>query len=337
MIDRVKTITIVTLVTLLVWVFAEAESLQRREIRFDIMFVSDQPGDRAIQVLETPEFRGSVIVGFSGNASSFAAAEALAQSGPLRLSIGNPAIPATPGENLVVMREALRASTLVRGLGLTVERVEPSGVRVRIDEVVTRDVRLGVNAGDAELEGTPEIKPPTVRLTVPRTLEHELIGLTELRARVRPEDLSRLVAGRRETVPSAPVELPQALRDQRAVRVEPASVSVSLTLRTRQSTIELTGVPVLVRLAPGELGRWDISIPEQDRFLAKVRVSGPADLVEQVKRGELRVAAYISLTFDELERGITQKEVSFADLPGLLRVESESRLVRVSIKRRANP
>lgn len=331
MLERVKTILLVSIITLLVWVFAEAESLQRRDVRVELLFVTDAPSERYVEVADE-DYRGVVSLSLSGSAAAISQSEDLNRSGPLKLVVGSSSVPASPGENLIAVREALRSLPQFGAEGLTIDRVEPATLRVRVTPLEVRDARIKVDVGEAELDGVPEARPVNAKVYLPR--DQAPLGPIEVSATLRPEDLNRLVSGRRETVPQVRLELPVSLRRMPGARIEPAMASVTLAVRSRQATTELSGVPVQVRLAAGELARWDISIPEQDRFIPKVRVSGPADMIEQVKRGEIRVAASVSLSFEELERGITQKEVSFADLPGPLRFETDARLVRVSIKKR---
>jgi hypothetical protein len=332
MIERIKTITLVSVITLLVWVFAEAESLQRRDVRFNLQFVSDASAERAIQADDS--FRGNITVGFSGSASAFVPAEELSRVGPLTLAIGSPGIPATPGEYVVSLREALRADPALRKLGLTVDRVEPTTVRVNVESMEVRTARVVVNVGDSDLDGVPEVSPASVKVYLPADVAGPPGSTIEVYATLRPDDLSRLLAGRRETVPQVRLELPASLKNKRAARIEPPTASVTLAIRKRQSSIELTGVPIQVRMAPGELSRWDVTIPEQDRFIPKVTVSGPSDLIDQIKRGEIKIAGTVNLSFEDLEKGVTQKEVVFSELPSLLKFETETRLVRVAIKKR---
>lgn len=332
MIERIKTISLVSIITLLVWVFAEAESLQRRDVRFTLQFTSDVPSERAIQVDDS--FRGSITVGFSGSASAFAPAEELARTGTLTLAIGSPGIPTTPGEYVVSLREALRADPALRKLGLTVDRVEPATVRVHVEAMEVRTARVVVSAGDSELEGVPEVSPATVKVFLPADAAGAAGSSFEVFAALRPEELGRLIAGRRETVPQVRLELPASLKNKRSARIEPPTAQVTLAVRKRTSSLELAGVPIQVRMAPGELSRWDVTIPEQDRFIPKLTVSGPSELIDQVKRGEIKVAGTVSLSFEDLEKGITQKEVVFSELPSLLKFDTDTKLVRVGIKKR---
>lgn len=332
MVERIKTILLVSVITVLVWVFAEAESLQRRDLRFSLQFLSDAPNERAVQPEES--FRGTITISFSGSASTFATVEELSRAGPLSLTIGSPGVPASPGEHVVSLRDALRSDQTLRKLGLTIDRVEPPTVTIHVESMEVRTARVVADVGDSDLDGVPEVKPATVKVYLPTDIAGAVGSTPEVFATLRQDDIGRLLAGRRETVSGVRLELPIALKNKRSVRIEPPTASVTLTVRNRQASTELTGVPVQVRMAPGELALWDVSIPEQDRFIPKVTVSGPAELVDRVKRGEIKIVASVNLSFEDLEKGITQKDVVFSDVPSLLKFDSETRLVRVSIKKR---
>ncbi|KAA0214669.1 MAG: hypothetical protein EDM82_09520 [Cyanobacteria bacterium CYA] len=135
-------------------------------------------------------------------------------------------------------------------------------------------------------------------------------------------------------VPSA------ALAEAWQARQSRTQVAVTLTLRSRTETEVLPTVPVQVRVAPTELSRFDISIPEEDRFLHDVTVRGPSTAIERMRNDPtLRPVAVIALTFEELERGLTAKDALILFPPGLEGLEATADDVNVSlsITRRAVP
>ena len=118
------------------------------------------------------------------------------------------------------------------------------------------------------------------------------------------------------------------------VRVEPQTADVQFKLRSRTKSITIPSVPVQVRLAPSELNNWTVDIPDEDRFLTDVKVSGPRDLVEQVENGDVQLVAVVSLSFRELEQKIPTKDVSFGDLPSALQIESAKKQIKLTITKR---
>ena len=144
--------------------------------------------------------------------------------------------------------------------------------------------------------------------------------------------MGKLVPGRAEMITNVPIETPS---DVVGAVMEPARAEVRLTLRTKSSSLVLPSVPVYVCMPAVEIGRWDVSIPDEDRFLTDVEVSGPSDVVDLVRRGQIRIAAQLVLSFDDLERGIGSKEVTFAELPTALNFKADSTKVRVRITARS--
>ncbi|MDX2117348.1 MAG: hypothetical protein SFY96_04105 [Planctomycetota bacterium] len=334
----IKNILLVTIITALVWIFAESETLRTSDVRLELQLIADATGQRIARPQDEAGWSSGVTLELSGAAGRMDNIQALALR-PVRLAPGQAGIPAEPGEYTIDLRQTLAAIPDLTGRGISITRCEPASIRIRVDEIVSREFKIVV-AANAELEGPPEVRPAAAVMTMPRHVADAIPAGATLTARIDADTLARLVPGRREVISNVRLELsdarPGTHPDAAATRLEPATAQVALTLRARSATTELASVPVQVRVAPIELARWDITIPEQDRFVSNVRVSGPADLIDQVKRGEIKITATLPLSFEELERGITSKEVIFSDLPSSLKVEADNRSVKLSVKRRGS-
>jgi hypothetical protein len=108
-------------------------------------------------------------------------------------------------------------------------------------------------------------------------------------------------------------------------------------VKSKSATVKLDSVPVQLRLAPEEFNNWKIDIPQSDRFLADVTVSGPADYISELSSRAIRLVAVVPLSFEELEKRITAKEAVFIDLPAGVKVEVANRTVRMTISPRNTP
>ncbi len=347
MTSAIKTILLVTMIAALVWIFAESETLRTTDVRLELQFVADPSGQHIARPADESTWSPNITLELSGAAGRMEGLQSLATR-PIRLAPGHPGIPEASGDYLIDLQQALRDLPELTGRGISITRCDPATVRIRVDQLVSREFKIVVQA-NAELEGPPEVRPAAAIVTLPKRQADAIPADATVFARIDADTLARLVPGRREVLTNVRLSLPEMTRgeskpDARSEpnqeaqpKIEPASVQVALTLRARSATTELASVPVQLRLAPIELARWDITVPEQDRFIANVRVSGPADLVEQVKRGELKITATVPLSFDELERGIATKEVTFSDLPSALKIEADNRTVRLTVKRRPAP
>lgn len=332
----VRDALVVTVLSVLVWVFAESESLTDQTVRAEVSIEPALPGEQFVRVGDGQAWNGSVTIDMQGSASALAEVEAIGRA-PIRLRPGSPAFPDTPGETVIDLETALRSAAELRGRGVTIRAVDPPTVRVEVDRLVARTIPVRIDAPDAELDGAPEASPPSVTLTLPARVAATLPAEVFALGQVSESELSRLIPGRPARLSGIPLRLSASVPDGRVVRLQPPMADASLTVRSRSGSLVLPSVPIAVRLAASELGRWEVAITDAEAFIADVRVTGPADLIERIRRNESKVVATLALSFEELERGITSKEVSFSDLPTPLRVEADRTVVGIRIVRREPP
>lgn len=336
MFARVRTILIVTIVTLFIWLFAEGEGLRTQRLRVDVAL--DAGGaTRVLRVLPGQAWTGGVEARVEGSTAALDAllAGTAGAAGAITLTAGRE-LPGTPGTHSVDILAALRSSETLRQSGVTLLDVDPPSVELVIDPLVTRTVPVRIVAPDAELAGPPEPEPASVEIEFPESFasifEGQPVAVT---ARLTPAQLEALEPGQPALVPGVRLEPPRALVGETGVSIGPERVDVSLTLRSRTDAELLASVPVFVRLPAAEAERWLVEVDEP-QFLRDVRVSGPREEIERVRSGDLRVVAELTLTFDELERGITEKQADFGSLPTSLRFETADQTVRFRAVRRAD-
>lgn len=336
---NIKTIVLVSLVTALIWVFAEAESVRTEAKVVELSFQAIPGSGRVVRVAEPTDggsdrdLRAEVTV--QGASAALDAADALLAR-PLVLSPGR-GLPAELGEHVVTLRDALRTHPDVRRSGVAVVAATPAVIRVVIESLETRPMRVRVVAPAEQIVGVPEPVPSMVRVTAPSSTFRGVPESAEVVARVEESALRSLEPGVLAQMRTVPVEVPDELRGAAPLLLDPPAVDVALTVRSQTETLVLPSVPVQVLISPAELRRWDVTIPEESQFLTDVRVTGPRERIEQIRAGTLRVVAYVPLTYEDLEAGITSKEAVFSELPTSLRFEVGSRLVRLNITRRASP
>lgn len=335
----VRNILTVIIITCLIWLFAEAESLRTIESPADIVFSAETGGDRSIDVLEPPGTGPlgasvRVLVDLEGSTAAMEAAERILRR-PITLTTGMEGVPREPGDRTISLRDALRNHPDLRTRGITVKRVDPAEVRLFVDEIEVKTVKVQTAIPLEELDGAVEVRPATITLRLPSSKAKLLTENSAAIATIDPAALAALQRGRRQSLPGVPIALPQELVGASHITMDTRTADVSLMLRTQTRVVKLPSVPVHVRIAPGELGKWDIEIPEQDRFLTDVTISGPNDKVKAVEDGLTSILATVSLSFEELEKPVVSKEAVFADLPEGLKADAANRSVRLTIKRRA--
>ncbi|HLO41321.1 MAG TPA: hypothetical protein VK176_09880 [Phycisphaerales bacterium] len=331
--NALRTFLLVTLITIMIWTFAEAESLTTKTVRIEVAFAVDPQTSRFVEVTENQGWNSRVEVEIEGSTALVNELESALRRG-VSLRAGMPGIPAEPGEYTVDLNQALRAAPEIDGRGVTVVKVDPPNIKVVVDSLVTKEVKITTDVAGAVVDGAVETRPQRARLTLPSALAVRVGPETAVIARVPPEAIAKLVPGRAETIPGVTLTAPAGLAGRPRVLIDPDRADVVLTLRARTADYTIASVPVHIKIAAGEMGRWDVVVPEEDRFIRDVKVSGPSDLVDRVRRGDIRVTAVLSLSFDELERGITTKDVTFAEVPTELKFDTDRTTVRLSITRR---
>ncbi len=333
MFRHAKNILLVSIVTAIVWLFAEAESVRSKDVALVVELVADADSGFVIDPIDGQGWRGRVEVTVSGSAASIAGFEA-GTIKAIRLSPGREGVPTEPGESQLDLKQTLRMTQLFLTRGVTITRVEPSVVRVSIDRVSRRDdVAVEVIVQGAQLEAPASVTPGRVRVVGPEAILKRLGDSPKAIVRLGPEQVSKLVGGRKETLPGRPVEVPLELNGFAHVSMDPAKVDLEVTIGSRAQKATVANVPVQVMIPALVTPLWDVRA--EKTFFTDVEAVGPAEAIDQLKRNELRVYATVALSPEDLERGTVSKEASFFTLPTSgLTFKVESPIVKVVAKRR---
>jgi hypothetical protein len=293
--SQIKTFALVTAIALVVWLFAESESVRTRELTLVIELPSDPSSSLIIQPFEPSVWRERVQVTINGSAAALAAFQAGA-SKPLKLTPDMDGMPSSPGEGDLDFRRVLRPLPLFAARGVTITRAEPASLRVWVDRIVKREgVRVEAAGLTVDLEGPAVVTPRTVNILGP-----EIAGM------------------------------------ERFVRLDPPRADIELTVVSKRSSATVGSVPVQVLLPMLIAQQWEVT--SEQTFFSDVQASGPSELIDQLRRNELRVFAIVSLSADELERGIAAKEAVFTTLPSsALTFKSDNPIVKLKVTRRPAP
>lgn len=333
-----KTWSIVIPVTLLIWVFAEAESL--RTLSVPTSFAIRPPADQR-QVVDAVDDAGQPIpdggasrrrsVSIEGPAAAIQRAENILRDGII-LTPGMGEFASSRGSRELDLASLLRSYPPLQGLGVTIKSVDPPRVRVVVDDVVERKVGVVVELPDGQTDGPPVVSPPEVVMRIPSEAAAKLPDGAQAVAKIDRTTWDRLVPGKRESTQVA-VQLPKLLDGVRNVSINPPRVTIDLTVRSRTDTVTVPTVPVHLRAPAAELERWDVQIRGR-ALLNDVRITGPADVVQRIRDGSITIVAFVPLSYEDLERRISSKEAIYSDMPTGLRFEPEAPLIELEITKR---
>ncbi len=282
---EVRTLVFALLVTALIWVWAEGQSVSGIAVPVRVALPDGSSGDLELDSPELSDHTASAVLRFEGATLALDAATSL-RGATLTLEPGSPGLPTGPGPSQVVdLQRALARNPEVARLGVPLSSVEPASLVVSAVRLATRELPVRVElAREIPLAGDPLPGVQKVRVRVPEALVDKIPAGTQVVATISEEQLLSLRGEGLETV-KAVCRLPAALGDIKPVRFQPDSVSVALRVRQALETAKLpAGIPVWYSLPPTEdSSRWAIEVV--DKFLPEVTVTGPAEQIARLSRG----------------------------------------------------
>lgn len=329
--QRLQTVAITTVLTLLVWAWAEAESLLTSPATARLAFAAQPDSDLLITV-DQPGWQGDVRAVLSGPTAGIAPVQQRLL-GVVQLQPGMVGVPATPGRHPVNLRRALEALPEIARAGVTIDRTDPETVTVVVDRLETRTLDIQLENPGLDLRGPPIISPAQAAVTLPNATWARLPAGPFVSAQLDRADVSQLTDDAPQTLraalslPGLPF-LPRV--GQVPARITPESAQVTLSLRSRNQSVVLESVPVWVSVPHTEAGRWRITV--LDPFVRSVEASGPAEQVRALGQRAEGPRALLELTSDELERRIESKAVTFQSPVAGLSFRAAQTVVRLRVE-----
>jgi hypothetical protein len=258
-------------------------------------------------------------------------------------------LPAGTGKFGLDLKAALRQHPAFRTRGVTPTETTPPSVALDVDDLVSVPARVTVAPpAGVLLQGVPEASPGTATVRLPSRLATRLPEDASVVASIDPAAVSQLLPGRAQTLPTVPLEKPEAIRldpmAPRFAQIDPPTVAVNLTILSGTATAKLPSVRVSLRVPPREFDRWDVDIAEDEETIADVEVSGPRDIVSQIEQGKVLVFAVVALDWQQLEAAALSGEpvvqealfMLSTDVGAPVEFKAPDRTVRLTIRRRPN-
>jgi len=332
MFEKIQTFTVISLLTMLIWLYAEAQN-PAKPLNPEVTIKLVEPKGSPLRVrLDSPS-RVKLLI--SGPTAALRVLEAQLQNGSLQLTLGEGGLPIKPGQYNHPLLDYLKASPVFNNRRIHIQEVDPAVIRFTIIEIVDEplEVEVGPFTG-VETQGPVTITPPTVIAHIP----------ADLLKKLSEEDRRIIADPRLDTAkiykPGEPYTIDATLRmpgiaDSGLVKFEPERVRLTFTVRTTQTEAVLTNIPVQIVLPPVDQNRYDIIIGEP--LIPELTITGPSDLIARYKSHELSLTGQAIFSSDELTRGITEKTVSFDHLPDAIKVNNPPIVLKVTITRRNEP
>lgn len=336
--ERLATFAVVSLITLTIWLYAEAESLGRETVSARIDFVA---GRDDISVRETDGFDGRVTIELSGSKSSIARAQQVLDR-TLQVDYSKLNQSAVDGKATVRLVEALATDERLARSGIVIEAVRPPEATVEVRTLVRENLPIRPTLSNVQIGGELTIDPPAASVRLPKAVFDSDGAWLEVVARPTPEQIARLPDSGPVSIP-VQLSLPDSLRGIQGVELLTQRANLSFSIKNTLVSTTLTA-PVQVLLPSIEQSEWTVTLSQEDAIL-DVDVSGPPEVIARLKSPSEGLIAILAISSDELATGIASKQVSFAVLKGGAATPTPSSLilppqapsVSFTVSRRATP
>ncbi|MCC5829246.1 MAG: hypothetical protein JJU36_07340 [Phycisphaeraceae bacterium] len=332
---RSETAIIVTLITILVWLYAEGETIVQEQRTVRLQLVAAPGEELAIHPREPQVVRMTFRC-------------ATSQLRRINQVTANPInVRVAANQESLSIRDALRAVFADHAVEIVDARTElgRESFDIRAEPLVS--VTMPVNVSTAGVVGMDisvrATNPERVGVTMPASLARQAEHLS---LQVNMAELSGLEQMRGEDERrTLPVRLPELLRqseDRQFIRTAESTVEVTFSASRLTDSLEVTSVPWVVLVPPWVPGSRQIEFPE-GRTLSRVTLTGSREGIAEVREEveditrSLSVRAVVDLSDPGLYEGEAERElranVRLINLPEGVRWSPANLQVDVTIKR----
>lgn len=332
--QRMQTYVFVTLISVLIWLYAEGESLDTKTFSMDIQFVS--AGVKAwidpTQPTRTPE------VTFKGPRWRMSQVAERLRTGAIQLQLT-----ADPtGQNIdqtIDLKQRLSEMDVFAGLGVTIDSVEPPTQKVQVEAYVFRTLPiLAMLEGNVRIKYT--IEPAQARVGVPTRYAQATEGAdANVLAILSIDDppLNKQIIEENVALSFSDL-VPAPL-----VIIEPANATVTLSVTSANADSKPQSLPVDIRYPLAEISKYEFSFDDAASGVARnVVLNGPEEVIqkidEDVEARKTLIKAFVQMGAQDLAEAANSDErktleVEF-DLPPNVIVAQPPRPISFKVKRR---
>ncbi len=314
LLHHVETIVIVTLVTILVWVYAEGENVQEHDnYGIRMRFVSPPGQNLAI------EPKGAVTIRLTLRCSASQLAKVndrVASELPIELNAG---------QKTIDLKAALEEEFRQIGVEVVSARADSGEetLSVRAEPIVIVTRSIDANWPKDITIASETLSQETVSIRGPRSVIEQLPDQPVLLDWSAHQDLNGelgVIPIRRDF--SLPVMRIGALADA-DIRIEPSRVTASAVVSRKLSRTSIKTVPIVLQM-PGTMNeRFAVELVDNPNWVLPVDVTivGSPEVVSRIEAREITIRAILRLSVAELEDLVERKAVVF-DLPEGVQAET---------------
>jgi hypothetical protein len=344
MAERVRMIVIVSIVTAVVWLFAEGESLTTRTESVRVQFVADE-GDRdEIRVRVADGFQGTATLELTGSQVGIEAARRSLGT-VIEFTPADLGFPISDGVYQVDLASAIASSDLMTGIGVKVTAATPA--RIALEYTLLESIQVDIEPiiPGLDISGEAVVEPARASVRVPAGLSQAVRDDIRVIARVPEAQLQSVQEGI-QLSRAVTLSLDDASRQIRDVELLSSSrATVRFTVESTAVEQDLSSVPVWIVVPPSLSEQWSVQL-DANQTVLRARIRGPREAIARISTSETPLIAVVSLDANEMLSRIGSKEISwFIRRNGQLRplpasvevIEAERTVVNLSITERTTP
>lgn len=313
---KLETFFVVTVITLLIWLYAEGENVQRYTRSVTVRFVPPLGQSLAIQ----PSGPQPLRLTYSSSTSQDQRFRAVAAR-PIDLEIDLEA-GVDRAEQSVSVRERLMSEPRIVSFGLQIESIEPDQpITVTAERLTAVTLPIAIAPGAVQLEPGYAIDPSEARIQLP---VHWAMASKDLQLQVELDQIAESLEPGQPYSKRLRISPPPGL--EQYARVEPDRTLVTFTVKSQTQAVTLEGVKILLMLPPLLARQYDVALANEQLVLDPIEIVGPSNKIAAIKADPQQVVAVLRLTADELATAITAKQVQLSLPEGVRTVEPPPRL-----------
>lgn len=325
MTQRFWQVLTVTVIALLVWLYAEGATRRVRDVTIKVEFVP-------VEGQEIMAARTLIV-----DAQVRCATSQIDDLNQLALDAVQIKVPAVAGQptQQVNLLERLRGHDRIAPLGVTIDRLEPEFAEVRAEPLVQVPMPIELTTpANLELAGPAVFAQAQAMVAMPASRAAEVQAAAHsLRAVLSPAAAVAVVPGVQQQL-ELPVSLPPDMAAWQFVRVGLQKVAVTFTVKKKEDEYVLRIVPVYLSVRPKDLEQYVIKVDDEFQELKEVKIKGPNDAIERIREQSGQpVEAILRLTTEDLEN---MRDTKFPELrlPSGVTIDSTLPLIKMTITRR---
>lgn len=169
--ETVRTLLVVSVVAVLVWLFAESRTLQTRTVTVPVEITPGGSGV-AFRLLDPDAWPGTLELELAGPTGLIDTLRGRTAE-PIVLELGEE-LPAEPGSRSIDLLDAIRRDELFADSGLTVRRVSPRLLDLQTDRLELLSLPAEVDLEGVATAGPVTIEPAEIGVRLPASIARDL-------------------------------------------------------------------------------------------------------------------------------------------------------------------